>query len=45
MKPTLIAPKGPLKGSPEIVTAADAARNERISGSTSLSEEMTVHIT
>jgi hypothetical protein len=40
-----MAPRGPLNGSPEIATAAEAARKERISGSTFLSEEITVQIT
>ena len=44
-KPTLIAPNGPLRGNPDIATAADAAKKDKISGSTSLSEEITVQIT
>ena len=45
IKPTLTAPKGPLKGKPDIDTAAEAAKNDKISGSTSLSEEITVQMT
>ena len=45
IKPTLIAPNGPLKGNPDMATAADAAKKDKISGSTSLSEEITVQIT
>ena len=37
--------RGPLNGNPEIATAADAAKKERISGSTFLSEDMTVQMT
>ena len=40
-----MAPKGPLKGKPDIDTAAEAAKNDKISGSTSLSEEITVQMT
>ena len=45
MKPTLTAPRGPLNGNPEIATAAEAAMKDKTSGSTFLSDEMTVHIT
>ena len=45
INPTLEAPKGPLKGRPEIANAAEAPKKDVISGSSSLSEERTVQIT
>ena len=45
MNPTLAAPSGPLNGKPDMATAAEAAMKDRISGSTSLSDDITVQIT
>ena len=42
MKPTRAAPIGPLKGAPEIVSAAEAATSARMSGSFSMSCDSTV---
>ena len=45
INPTLAAPSGPLNGRPDIATAAEAAMKDRTSGSTSLSDDITVQIT
>ena len=42
MKPTLAAPKGPWKGTPEIDNAAEAPIKDAISGLIFLSEDKTV---
>ena len=45
INPTLAAPSGPLNGRPDIAIAADAAIKDRMSGSTSLSDDITVQMT
>ena len=45
LKPTRAAPIGPLKGAPEIVSAAEAATSATISGSFSMSCDSTVTMT
>ena len=44
-KPTRAAPIGPMKGTPEIVSAAEAAIIATMSGSLTRSCDSTVHIT